>query len=57
MYDEGKALAFFNGVNAGRMEILKQIQDILDKYKGDYPEEVEAHIIELYEKYHKDGVI
>ena len=57
MMSEDRTLIFLNGVNAGRMEILKQIQDILDKYKGDYPEEVEDRICELYEKYHKDGVI
>ena len=52
MYDDGKVLLFLNGVNAGRMEILKQIEDILNT-----EEFVDLRIRELFEKYKKDGVI
>ena len=55
MYDDGKALLFLNGVNTGRMEILKQIEDILNT--EEFPEYVDWRIRELFEKYKKDGVI
>ncbi len=55
MYDDGKAMLFLNGVNAGRMEILKQIEDILNT--EEFPEYVEDRISELFEKYRKDGII
>ena len=46
---------FVNGVNAGRMEILKQLEDILNS--EDFPEYVDMRVSELVKKYQNEGII
>ena len=55
MFNEDQIVTFMNGVNTGRMEILKQIKDILDN--DDSPLNQLNDIDILVKRYHKEGVI